>query len=137
MTPPNAKGTFILDATRFGAMEVKWGRRPLIAGMGFDPMLMGANKVLGFGIFAGIPGFILQGAMGPPVRVRTKVTVAMAPCWALIAIFAVIPAIWSFARWRDGARRDGGLCEICGYDLRATPERCPECGTVPGKKASP
>jgi cyanate permease len=40
-------------------------------------------------------------------------------------------AVWVVRKARRQAERlSSGLCPSCGYDLRATPNRCPECGAV-------
>ncbi|HEY7120660.1 MAG TPA: hypothetical protein VH475_29015 [Tepidisphaeraceae bacterium] len=53
------------------------------------------------------------------------------PFWAL-CLPPAIAAGWGVARsYRRRNRRRAGLCRQCGYDLRATPDRCPECGTIP------
>ena len=54
-----------------------------------------------------------------------------APLWLVAAATTVLPALRARRRLRERSRRRSGLCAVCGYDLRATPGRCPECGAVP------
>lgn len=55
--------------------------------------------------------------------------------WGLLLIFSLVPAtlyITTVLRLRRLTRRQSHMqCAVCGYDLRATHGRCPECGTVP------
>jgi hypothetical protein len=53
--------------------------------------------------------------------------------WPLATVFGLVGMGVSI-RWRLLRRwRGKGLCLTCGYDLRASPTRCPECGT-PAKR---
>ena len=54
---------------------------------------------------------------------------------ASIGTSAAFPAICVYRAFRRRRLILAGQCRNCGYDLRASPDRCPECGTVPAPPA--
>ncbi len=52
------------------------------------------------------------------------------PHWAPMLAAAVLPAVGITRARRRQRRKRLGLCLKCGYDLRGSKERCPECGTA-------
>ena len=59
------------------------------------------------------------------------------PFWGLILVSLIAPGIVVIGYRRSRHRHRRGMCPRCGYDLRATPQRCPECGAVPKLRDNP
>ena len=61
----------------------------------------------------------------PPAEVDYLLSL---PYW-FVAALTLLPFLLALRfRQRRKRRRRCGMCEACGYDLRATSDRCPECG---------
>ena len=80
-------------------------------------------------------GFHVARTRGRPVGNWTHgnrlLLLVYTPYWLPQTASAILPTLWLVLRLRARRRRRTGLCPTCGYDLRATPDRCPECGTTP------
>jgi hypothetical protein len=76
-------------------------------------------------------GFRYGGLRGPNGSLYN----VSAPHWFPVALLMAPPVAWAFSERRRRRRPRRGRCASCGYDLRATPDRCPECGTAPRSSA--
>ncbi len=81
----------------------------------------------------GFGSFYMQTA-GPPHGHwrfgKRTLLILFTPHWLVAALLALAPGLAASQIWRSRTRAKSGLCTTCGYDLRASPAQCPECGTA-------
>jgi hypothetical protein len=77
-----------------------------------------------------VPGFYFCWLRDPPYSGWWAIYASAWWLSPLVLLVLVLGYRRSRTVWSTASR---GRCASCGYDLRATPNRCPECGTVIGE----
>jgi hypothetical protein len=128
-------------------IAVQWGTMPRPDHLGIDPseygpvgfvrftdksmeyppahMQSAAATFAGFGVERGDypPG-------GWPDGLHLQWIGLILPYWFMVLALGPIPLLWLMRVRRAARARAAGLCPACGFDLRASPDRCPECGAA-------
>ena len=81
----------------------------------------------GFGMYKGDPSILPS--LLPDISLGGGLNHILLPLYLLFLLFAILPAHGLLLIRRLRARLRSGLCVKCGFDLRASKDRCPECGT--------
>jgi hypothetical protein len=61
-------------------------------------------------------------------KYRQEQRALVVPYWFIVLACSVLPMLGLRRLIRTRSRRRRGACLRCGYDLRGTPGKCPECG---------
>jgi hypothetical protein len=94
-----------------------------------SPEIPGSRSYLGFAfVEKQIPPSPSLSAAG---AVQMRSLECIITLWSLVLLFGILPATWLPITLRRRRIARQGRCPVCGYDLRATPQRCPECGALP------
>lgn len=129
---PRAHGDCWLVTSELGVFVIERQQQQNFPATGIEPTWVyftdplprrwpGDWRFAGFGVFkTSIRHYVeLPASTGYAVAI---------PHWFLMLITIAPGARRWLVNRRRQARRAAGVCEGCGYDLRESPERCPECG---------
>jgi len=128
-------GTHFVASSEKGALACAYVRwlTPTIGdfSVSFDSKNVTADWIGLTGSIPTVAGFGYYSRESPPNKVRESVLRMPYWCFMTLAVIAILIDTVSRARRRH--RVASGRCRNCGYDLRASRDRCPECGTpIPG-----
>ena len=98
-------------------------RLPSTAPMPWTPRCGRIIDDLASGGYGGVPTLPV-----PPITFISGSWMVRLPLWIPALLLAIMPTRLVFIRYRARRRLRRGLCASCGYDLRASISRCPECG---------
>lgn len=112
----------------YTGVSFEWGSGPdttvhcggwQVKGRGWRPQMKGSQWRAQWGI------------QRDALRLGTTNVEVVQVSYSLLFAAAALPAVVGVVvAWRRPRRRVTGTCPGCAYDVRATPQRCPECGEV-------
>jgi len=127
---------------------IKWRGFGLSSGISYETI---GGKLFPDGVFRVPPGQLVSSDWQANHELPLGIAIGLAPAdelkaapyfrifiplWLLVLATALLPSLWLWGTVRRWRRKPPGLCSVCGYDLRASEMRCPECGTAVGEKTA-